>query len=42
MKNKRNDLKISGFGSVSGGIYNDILISGSGNINGDIEWIVHF
>ncbi|MCH3963754.1 MAG: polymer-forming cytoskeletal protein [Clostridium sp.] len=34
---ERKDLKISGSGSVGGGIYNEVKISGSGKINGDID-----
>jgi len=33
----RNELKISGAGSASGGIYSNVKISGSGTINGDID-----
>jgi len=33
----RNELKISGSGSASGGIYSDVKISGSGTINGDLD-----
>ncbi|WP_373897518.1 polymer-forming cytoskeletal protein [Haloimpatiens sp. FM7315] len=36
MENK-NNLKISGSGSMSGGKYNEVSVSGSGKITGDIE-----
>ena len=36
MENK-SDMKISGSGSISSGVYNDIKISGSGGILGDVD-----
>lgn len=39
MEQTRNDIKISGAGSISGGIYNDVKISGAGTVNGDIDCI---
>lgn len=35
--NDRADIKISGSGTVTGGIYNSISISGSGTVTGDID-----
>lgn len=36
MEEKRNDIKISGSGSLNGGEYGKVSISGSGKANGDI------
>jgi len=35
--NRRNDLRINGLGSSSGGSYNFVQINGKGDINGDLE-----
>ncbi|HEY3374775.1 MAG TPA: hypothetical protein VGK02_06910 [Candidatus Aquicultor sp.] len=35
----RNDLKISGAGSASGGMYRNVKINGAGSVNGDIDCI---
>jgi cytoskeletal protein CcmA (bactofilin family) len=37
VKNKRNDLRINGLGSSSGGSYDFVQINGKGDINGDLE-----
>lgn len=39
MEQTRNDIKISGAGSISGGIYNEVKISGAGNVNGDVDCV---
>lgn len=36
-KETRHDLKISGVGSASGGIFNNVIIEGKGNISGDLD-----
>ncbi len=33
----RNDTKLAGSGSISGGIYRNVHVSGSGSLNGDID-----
>ena len=35
----RNDLRINGNGSISGGKYNDVIINGMGKVDGDIDCI---
>lgn len=37
VKEQRNDLRINGNGSTSGGKYNDVVINGMGKVNGDLE-----
>jgi cytoskeletal protein CcmA (bactofilin family) len=37
VNNSRNDLRINGVGSSSGGSYNFVQINGKGDINGDLE-----
>lgn len=36
---ERNDVKVSGVGTVSAGTYRDVVVSGSGSINGDVDCI---
>ncbi|MGO9481828.1 MAG: polymer-forming cytoskeletal protein [Candidatus Kryptoniota bacterium] len=36
-KNKKNDLRINGLGSSSGGNYNFVQINGKGDVNGDLD-----
>ena len=35
----RNDLRINGNGSISGGKYNDVIINGMGKVDGDVDCI---
>ncbi len=35
----RHELKISGAGSASGGMYSDVVISGAGSISGDVDCV---
>ena len=37
VKDSKNDLRINGLGSSSGGSYNFVQINGKGDINGDLE-----